>query len=101
MQDFDISEASEKLERGQECFQIVVMVAENYPTIYIKLWPKVCLATSLLREARAQPPNLVNLHGAENFRSASLSSRDNVRHKNPSLLVINYLLLLARPKHVC
>ena len=30
----DISEASEKLERGQECFQIVVLVAENYPTIW-------------------------------------------------------------------
>ena len=55
----------------------------------------------LLREARAQPPNLVNLYGAENFRSASLSSRDYVRHENPSLLVINYLLLLAQLKHVC
>ena len=51
---------------------------------------------SLLREARAQPHYLVNLSRAENFRSASLSSRDYVRHKNRSLLVINYLLLLAR-----
>ena len=42
----DISEANKKLERGQECFQIVVLVADNYPTIYIKLWLKVCLPTS-------------------------------------------------------
>ena len=42
-----------------------------------------------------QPPNLVNLYGAENLRTASLSSRDYVRHKNPLLLTINYLLLLA------
>ena len=33
----DISETNEKLERGQEYFQIVLLVAENYPTIYIKL----------------------------------------------------------------
>ena len=51
--------------------------------------------TILLREARAQPSNLVNLYGAENFRTASLSLRDYVRHKNPSVVVINYLLLLA------
>ena len=42
----DISEASEKFLKGQECFQIVVLVAENYSTIYIKLWLKVCLPTS-------------------------------------------------------
>ena len=55
----------------------------------------------LLREAWAQPPNLVNLSGAENFRSASLSSGDYVRHKNRSLLVISYLLLLAPLSHMC
>ena len=38
----------------------------------------------LPREERAQPPNLVNLSGAENFRSNSLSSRDHGRHKNRS-----------------
>ena len=59
------------------------------------------LGVFLLREAWAQPPNLVNLFGAENFRSASLSSRDYVRRMNPSLLVITYLLLLARLKQMC
>ena len=52
----------------------------------------------LLREARAQPPNLVNLYGAEIFRSTSLSSRDFVRHKNPSLLVINYSVIVSTTK---
>ena len=27
---------------------MAVLIAGNYPTIYIKLWPKVCLSTSLL-----------------------------------------------------
>ena len=48
-----------------------------------------------------QPPNLVNLSGAENFRFASLSSRDYVRHKSHSLLVISYLLLLTPLSHMC
>ena len=61
-----------------------ILLSNN--TLYILL---------LLREVRAQPPNLVNLSGAENFRSASLSSRDYVTYKNRSLLVINYHLLLA------
>ena len=48
----------------------------------------------MLREVRAQPLNLVNLSGAETFRSASLPSRDYGRHKSRSLFVMSYLLLL-------
>ena len=62
----------------------------------------LCLADwLLLHKAQGQPPNLVNLSWAENFRSASLSSRDYVRHNNPLLLVISYLLLLASLSHMC
>ena len=64
--------------------------------------PLVPTSLSFLQsEARAQPPNLMNLSEVENFRSASLSSHDYVRHKNLSLLIITYLLLLARLKHMC
>ena len=78
------------------------MVEKNYTQENVFLFESglivpAVLKCLLLREARAQPPNLVNLSGAENFRSSSLASRDDyVRHKNHLLLVINYLLSARR-----